>query len=90
MEEKYTLSNLQVSTSMGGESVILNHEAGTYFNLNDVGSSVWKILESGPATLDELSVSIAEQYETTVDDCKGDIEQLLKELMDEKLVEKIS
>ncbi|UBM59004.1 PqqD family protein [Marinilongibacter aquaticus] len=87
--KKYTLSENQVSSSLSGESVILNHEKGTYYNLNEVGSFIWSQLENKASTLNELAEAVAENFEIETDECLADVEELIKDLLDEKLVVEI-
>jgi hypothetical protein len=89
MSIKYKLSDQQVSTSLSGESVILNHIKGTYYNLNEVGTFIWNILQEQEADAGFLAERVAKEFDTTADDCLADIQAVLDELMDEQLVEKI-
>jgi hypothetical protein len=84
---KYKLSNSQVSTTLSGDSVILNHKKGEYFTLNEVGSLVWEQMQSGPKTKEELISAVQAEYEISYDECNSDIESLLKDLTNENLVE---
>jgi hypothetical protein len=84
---KYKLSNSQVSTTLSGDSVILNHKKGEYFTLNEVGSLVWEQMQSGPKNVEELITAVQTEYEISYDECKSDIESLIKDLTNENLVE---
>lgn len=84
---KYKLSNNQVSTTLSGDSVILNHKKGEYFTLNEVGSLVWEQMQSGPKNVEELITSVQAEYDISYDECKSDIENLIKDLTNENLVE---
>ena len=89
MSIKYKLSNQQVSTSLSGESVILNHVKGTYYNLNEVGTFIWNILQNQEADASYLAEKVAEEFDITVDECLTDIQAVLDDLVNEQLVEKI-
>jgi hypothetical protein len=84
---KYKLSDSQVSTTLSGDSVILNHKKGEYFTLNEVGSLVWEQMQSGPKNVEELITAVQTEYEISYDECKSDIESLIKDLTNENLVE---
>lgn len=86
---KYQLTADQISSKVAGETVILNHSKGAYYGLDEVGVLVWDTLEKGPQTLDELCGAVTEAYEVDAETCKTDVNALLKELIAEKLVEKI-
>jgi Coenzyme PQQ synthesis protein D (PqqD) len=83
----YKVSDQQISTSLSGESMILNHKKGMYYGLNEVGSYVWNILNKKPVTVEELVAEAIEEFETDYETCYTDIKNLLQELVDEKLVE---
>ncbi len=84
---KYKLSNDQISTSMAGESVILNHRKGEYYTLNEVGSAIWDMFKTGPKDFSDLVKGILEEYNVSEDECKADVQNIIKELLDEKLIE---
>lgn len=84
---KYKLSDSQVSTTLSGDSVILNHKKGEYFTLNEVGSLVWELIQAGPKNVEELITAVQAEYEISYDECKSDIESLIKDLTNENLVE---
>ena len=89
MEKSYRLSDKQVSTSLSGESVILNHEKGSYYALNEVGTFVWKILETKEATKESLTSEILENFDVGKKECEADLKTLLDDLINEGLVEEV-
>ncbi|MCF2502941.1 PqqD family protein [Dyadobacter sp. CY107] len=86
---KYQLTTDQISSKVAGETVILNHNKGAYYGLNDVGVLVWDNLEKGPQTIESLCNAVTSEYEVDPETCKSDIDTLLKDLISEKLVEVI-
>ncbi|MCF0060857.1 PqqD family protein [Dyadobacter chenwenxiniae] len=86
---KYQLTSDQISSKVAGETVILNHNKGAYYGLDEVGAVVWDNLERGPQTLDSLCNAVISEYEVDPETCKSDIDLLLKDLIFEKLVEEI-
>jgi Coenzyme PQQ synthesis protein D (PqqD) len=84
---KYKLSNDQISTTMAGESVILNHKKGEYYTLNEVGSTIWDQLKIGPKSLEELITTVLDEYEITPEECQKDLKGIINELLEEKLIE---
>ncbi|MCF0053412.1 PqqD family protein [Dyadobacter sp. LJ53] len=86
---KYQLTSDQISSKVAGETVILNHNKGAYYGLDEVGAVVWDNLEKGPQTLDSLCHAVISEYEVDPETCKNDIDLLLKDLIFEKLVEEI-
>lgn len=86
---KYQLTSDQISSKVGGETVILNHNKGAYYGLNEVGVLVWDTLEKGPQTVDALCEVVSGEYDVDPDACRDDIHELLRDLISEKLVEEV-
>jgi len=84
---KYKLTSQQIASNVGGEVVILNHNKGEYYGLDEVGARVWSSLEEKPQSLDELCDAVLEDYDIDKETCLNDINALLKDLISEKLVE---
>lgn len=84
---KYKLTTQQIASNVGGEIVILNHNKGEYYGLDEVGAVVWNSLETEPQTLDSLCEAVLADYDIDKQTCLSDIESLLQELISEKLVE---
>jgi hypothetical protein len=85
----YQLTKNHVSSRLEGESVILDHKAGKYFGLNETGTLVWEVLQKNPADFETLKNSIMEKFDVDDQTCENDLENLLSDLIDEKLVEKV-
>ena len=83
---KYELTEDQISSKVGEDTVILNHNKGAYYGLNQVGLVVWDTLEQGPQTVDALCDAVISEYEVDELTCRRDVDALLKDLMSEKLV----
>ena len=84
---KYKLSSEQIASKVAGETVILNHNKGAYYGLDEVGVFIWDQLEKEPQTIDSLCDAVVDEYNVDKDTCKADIDLLLKDLISEKLVE---
>jgi hypothetical protein len=72
-------SSDQISSDLGGESIILNLKSGTYFGLNEVGSRVWELIQS-PRRFADLSMTLCHEYVVDSDVCDRDLMTLLQEL----------
>ncbi|ACT96235.1 PqqD family protein [Dyadobacter fermentans] len=86
---KYQLTSEQISSKVAGETVILNHNKGAYYGLDEVGVLIWDTLEQGPQTIEALCEVVTNEYEVDPGDCQSDIDALLQELISEGLVETI-
>jgi Coenzyme PQQ synthesis protein D (PqqD) len=89
LTQTFKLSTNQVSSSLDNETIILNHNAGVYYGLDEVGTLVWEQLQQKPATVEELKKTVLEEFDIDEATCENDIKVLLNELMDEKLVEPV-
>ena len=59
----YRLTQNQISSQVAGETVILNHAAGSYYSLDEVGTLVWEQLRQSPASFDTLKDHILASFE---------------------------
>jgi hypothetical protein len=76
----------QVSCDLGPEAAILNMKNSVYYGLNPVGASIWHLLQQ-PRSIGEMRDAIAAEYEVSAEQVERDLLGLVKELMDEGLVE---
>jgi hypothetical protein len=75
-----------VSRILDGEAVILELGSGTYYGLNDTGSAVWSLIADG-ATVRQLRDHLCDQFEVDEATVTKDLEELVEELVAEKLVD---
>ena len=71
-----------LSTTIDGETVVLEPDRGQYYGLNDVGTYVWKLLEE-PHTIGEICEKVTETYDVEYQRCKDDVTKMFLQ-MDEK------
>lgn len=69
----------QISSDLGGESVILNMKTGLYHGLNEVGARVWDLIEK-PKAVKEIKQVLLEEYEVEAEVCTNDLFLLLNNL----------
>ena len=70
---------------LDGEAILLNPKEGCSYNLNNVGTSIWKMLD-GEHSIDDMAKSICELYEVESEQALQDLRQLLNELRENNLV----
>ena len=80
------LTKDQVSADLSGEAAILNLKTSTYFGLNTVGASIWKLVRE-PKTVSQIRDAIIQEYDVEPDRCEHDILELLQELSKHGLIE---
>lgn len=75
----------QVSSELVDESVILNLKTGMYYGLNEVGASVWQLLQQ-PKSVADICDAILQEYEVDAAQCEADVLALLKDMIEAQLV----
>ena len=78
-------SQAQVSSELQDESVILDVESGTYYGLNDVGASIWAMIQK-PTPVSTIQTAILAEYDVTPEVCNQDVLTLLNHLIEIGLV----
>lgn len=68
-----------LAAMVGDELVMMSAESGAYLGLNDVGARIWEIIET-PRELPDICETLAAEFETTPEQCRGDVEGFLTEL----------
>lgn len=79
-------SSEQVSSALGGESVILNLPSGTYYGLNEVGSSIWQRVQT-PITILDLCRELTDEFDVDSQTCEVEVLRVVSEMIDAELVE---
>ncbi len=78
-EATLTVVGEPVFTEIPGETVILDARTGRYFGLDEVGSVVWRQLQSS-TTLRQLITVVTDAYDVTPEACERDLRVLLHDL----------
>jgi hypothetical protein len=68
-----------LSATVGEELVMMSAESGAYLGLNQVGARVWALIDT-PTPLPEICAALAEEFETTPEACRPEVEAFLTEL----------
>lgn len=79
-------SREQICSELQGEAIILDIKSGAYYGLNQVGASIWNLIQS-PKTIKEIQDTILAEYEVDAEVCKRDISVLLEDLAAKELIE---
>jgi hypothetical protein len=75
----------QVSTTVGGDVVILGMTDGVYYGLDAVGARVWSLLGT-PIPVSEIVAVVTGEFEVDAARCQQDVLALLGDLADRGLV----
>jgi len=74
-----------MSRRIGDEQVILHVERGIYFGLDEVGTRIWELIED-QASIDAIAVSLATEYEVSLEQAGADATRLVEELLANGLI----
>ena len=74
------LSPKAICQEVNGDMVILDMESEQYFSLNEVGSKLWRLLESD-SNLSLAIIALLDQYEVEGEQLRQDVERLVAELI---------
>jgi len=83
------VSDVQVSTTLGVETVILGMEDGVYYGLDAVGARVWALLAT-PHRVSELVSAVTSEFDVAPEQCERDVLALLDELAERRLIREVS
>jgi len=75
----------QVSADLAGEAVILSLQSGMYYGLDQIGATIWTLIQE-PRTVTEIRDAILDEYDVEPDRCERDAVELLEQLADAGLV----
>ncbi|WP_066384673.1 MULTISPECIES: PqqD family peptide modification chaperone [unclassified Anabaena] len=78
-------SQEQVSSELEGEAVILDVKSGVYYGLNQVGASVWNMIQA-PKSIKEIQAALLAEYEVEPEVCERDLMILLEDLAAKGLI----
>jgi len=85
-ETTVVAAETHVSTTVDGETVLLNNETGMYQGLNGVGPRIWELVQE-PTTVETIVETLSAEYDVDSQRCERDVRAFLQELAAEQLVE---
>lgn len=80
------VSSNQVSSDLNGEAAILNLKTGTYFGLDPVGATIWRLIAQ-PRTVESVREAMLERFDVDPGRCERDLLELLSQLNEQGLIE---
>ena len=84
----YKIPETSVNQKVGDELVILNLESGHYFGLDEIGARMVELIGKH-GEVDKVVACLVEEYDASQSQIKDDLEELLNELLKNKLIEYI-
>ena len=89
-ETRLQLAPNQSSSVLGDETILINYEVGNYYELNEVGGTVWAFLQDNqPHTVQDIEAHVLAEFEVSPAQCRDELLAFLTELFEEKLIEKL-
>ena len=85
MKSKIIRSSHPVAEPVDDELVMADIEAGKYYGLNDIGTAIWKRIET-KITVEDLCKQLCETYTVTPEQCSAEVIAFLKDLESRKLI----
>lgn len=85
-DTRIVVSRDQVSTTLSGETIILQMRDGTYYGLDAVGTRIWSLIQQ-PMTLADISATVESEYDVDGPRAMTDLITLVDELFERGLIE---
>jgi len=76
----------QIASDLGGEVVVLNIQHGIYYGVDDVGVTIWQLLDQ-PRTPEAIRDAVLAKYDVDPEECERDLLRFLEQLLNAGLIE---
>lgn len=86
MQQKVTVPSQVMVRQVGEDAVILDLVSGTYYGLDAVGARMWAFMQQGQS-LQQVCASLLAEYDVTPAQLERDMQAMVKDLLDHKLIE---
>lgn len=73
------------TAQMNGETVMMDADAGKYYNLGEVGGRIWELLET-PITMNDLVEKLTAEYDVSAEQCAKDIVPFIEKMLEAGLL----
>ncbi len=73
-------------SDLAEEAVILSLRNGKYYGVNNVGASIWSMIQQ-PVTLSEIEAVLMTEYAVSADQCRAEVTAFLKTMIGEDLID---
>jgi hypothetical protein len=74
-----------LASEMGKETVMLDIAKGAYFGMDEIGSTIWDMIES-PVRISDLCATLQSQFDVAAQDCQRDVLEFLNQLKEQGLL----
>ena len=84
----YVVSDGQITSQLGDESIILELNEGIYYGLDQIGTRVWELLQA-PRSIRQICEAIRQDYDVSTDACIEAVAALVADLEARTLVKQV-
>lgn len=86
-EDTIVRKNIEIDDAdLDGEKVMMNLDKGRYFALNEVGSTIWAMINND-MSIKEITNTLLKEYSVEYETCKLEVIKFIKRLYEAELVE---
>lgn len=78
----------QVAAELEGQVVILSSDTGSYYNLNSIGSAIWRQID-GTKSVDDICRYLTDTYEVSPTEALVEVQTFMEKLRERKLLETV-
>jgi hypothetical protein len=86
LQTKVKRNSNMVTSKIDNEFVMMSVENGEYYGLDEVGSRIWELLGNS-IVVEELILTLIEEFEVEREQCEADTFEFLEDLDTRKLLE---
>ena len=88
LSTRIQLRKSQSSSVLGTETIVLNYDLGNYYELNEMGSFIWSLLQANEmSTVMEIRERMLAEFDVEESVCQEELMSFLENLFHEKLIE---
>ena len=88
LSTRIQLRKSQSSSVLGTETIVLNYDLGNYYELNEMGSFIWSLLQANEmSTVMEIKERMLAEFDVEESVCQEELMSFLENLFHEKLIE---
>ncbi len=82
------LAQSQSSSILGNETIVLNYEAGNYYELNELGGFIWSLLQiNNVMSVAQIEQQVLEEFAVDEAVCQAEVPLFLGSLYCENLID---
>lgn len=85
LDTKIVRNSGLLDSEIDGETVMMSVEQGNYYGLNQVGTEIWKLIET-PTVVRDVCKALVTEYKVDKDICEKEVLSFLNDLTSEKIV----